>query len=469
MTEEVLPEDSAEAGVFWIQDGNEIAGKLKYTEEGYALGLSAFCFMPKQVEISDGVIRYGGTPDQIAADFSARVIFGRLSDGSLITFLDAHMQPGPDLIFHSFQLFEGHRRLHGAHISGEDEEVEGIRWSWPVAASRVNWTTETEVAGPIPGQLTPWEHDRNAGLTFMTGTPTPLEVLTQDVQSSAAQLLGLWTQKQAPVPLVTEIFLAEHGWCSYVHKEEEEQKLLRSSALLPLEKLGLEQMASWLPLAAKLEPFPYIANLKPTFVQVEAQVLLTALEGLHRRLHSNERPFHEVSVRGVERAMKAARLAGAQALANEGLTDQSAAEKVLRDALSHVDQPSYHERIVQLVNPVLDLAPGVCGPELESWLSIVKKIRNDQSHQLLGTFGAAELGPYFVATTSCKWVLILRILLEMVSPADLREAVRKSKSFMYALANMDEEHVWAEPGALGTFTAARSDSDDHENGNESTQ
>jgi hypothetical protein len=113
---------------------------------------------------------------------------------------------------------------------------------------------------------------------------------------------------------------------------------------------------------------------------------------------------------------------------------------------------------------VLEVAPGVCGPELESWLSIVKKIRNDQSHQLLGTFGAAELGPYFVATTSCKWILILRILLEMVSPEDLRDAVRKSKSFMYALANMDEEHVWAEPGALGTFTAAESEGGDPEKG-----
>ncbi|AOY74420.1 hypothetical protein ARZXY2_4921 (plasmid) [Arthrobacter sp. ZXY-2] len=464
MTDEVFPEHKEQPGVFWVKDGNEIAGTVEYTEDGYTLRLTGFCFPPAQVEIlGDGAIRYGRAPDKIAADFAARVIFGRLSDESLVTFLDAHMQPGPALPFKDRQVLQGQRRLHGAHISGEDEEADGIRWSWPIPASAVKWTTETEVAGPVPGQLAPWTHDQNAGLTFMARTPSPLEMLIQDVQSPAAQLLGLWTQKQAPLPLVTEIFLVGPGWCSYVHKEQEEQKFLRSSALLPLGKLGMEEMASWLVLAAKLDPFPYIANLKPTVVQVDAQVLVTALEGLHRRLHINERPFHEVSVRGVERAMKAARLAGVHALVSEGLTDESVANKVLRDALSYVDQPSYHARIVQLVSPVLEIAPGVCGPELEPWLAIVKKIRNDQSHQLLGTFSAAELGPYFVATTSCKWVLVLRILLEIVSPEDLRGAVRKSQSFMYALANMDEEHVWAEQGALGTFTAVEADSDDHEN------
>ncbi|MFJ4030144.1 HEPN domain-containing protein [Paenarthrobacter sp. NPDC089989] len=461
MTDDVVSEDRTASGVFWVQGGNEVAGAVEFADEGYALRLSGFCFPPKQVEILDGgAIRYGSAPDQIAADFAARVILGRLDDESLVTLLDAHMQPGPDVTSSYAQFFTGKRWLHGAHISGDDEEIHGIRWSWPVLASAVSWTTEAEVPGPVPGQLAPWVHEQKAGLTFKPGNPSPVGVLIQDVQVVAAQLLGLWTQKPVPSPLVTEIYLEAHGWCSYVPEQEKEQKLLRSSALLPLRKLGLKEMASWLALAAKVDPFPYIANFGPSVVQVDAQVLVTALEGLHRRLHSEVRPFHEVSVRGVQRAMKAAREAGIRGLVTEGLTDESIADKVLRDALSYVDQPSYHSRIVELVSPVMEVAPGVCGPELNSWLGIVKKIRNEQSHQLLGAFGSAELGNYFVATISCKWVLVLRILLEIVSPKDLKEAVTRSQSYIYALANMDEEHIWGEPGALGTFSAAGSDSDD---------
>lgn len=115
---------------------------------------------------------------------------------------------------------------------------------------------------------------------------------------------------------------------------------------------------------------------------------------------------------------------------------------MVKAALNHVDQPTYHERIVQLTSPVCEIAPGVCGPELEAWVAIIKQIRNDQSHQLLKNFGGAEHASYFVATTSCRWILALCILLEIVSPDELRSAVAKSQSCMYALANMDEEHIW---------------------------
>ncbi|MDP9936863.1 hypothetical protein J2T11_003231 [Paenarthrobacter nicotinovorans] len=441
------------AGVFWMAGCWEVSGAVEYTEDnGYDLRLSGFCFMPVQVTVlNDTALQFSNDPAHIAADFSPRVILGRLDDGSLVTFMDAHMQPGPEFSIQTSQRFTGKQRLHGAHVSGEEQGITAIRWTWPIPESAISWAAESEVAGPVPGRIGPWSHGGNAGLSFSSQEISSLSTLTQEIQLSSAQLLGLWTQKKPPGPLLTEVFIEDHGWCMYVPRGDEEQGILRRSSFLPLGDLTVEHLATWLPFAAKIDPFPYIANSRSGVIQVDAQVLVTALEGLHRRLHAKTRPFQELSAGAVKRAMDEARAAGVKALADEGFSDDVMANEMLGNVLNHVDQPTYHQRIVQLAAPVCEIAPGICGPDLDLWVKIVKKIRNDQSHQLVSRFGGTEFSSYFVAMISCRWILTLRILLEVTDSNELKAAISKAQNFMFALANMDEEHLWDPPGALDTF------------------
>jgi ApeA N-terminal domain 1 len=441
-------------GNFWIEGGNEVAGYAEIQESGgYTLHLRGFCFVPEQADFTtDGAIGFSADPAKVAADYAPRTLFGKLEDGSLVSFLGAHMEPGPVFSVQILQRFSGQKYVVGAHVKDETEDVRGLRWTWHLPNTDVRWAPEiggVPVSGELSGTVSPWEAGRDAGLNFASASGVPLHKLLMDVLSSCTQLLGIWTGRRPPKVNDIEFRLPDGTWCSYFRPHEGE-RLLRSR-LLPLTDLSLEKVAAWIPLAARINPFPYIVNAPTDVLQVDAQVLATALEGLHRRLYAGDRPFSSLSKRSVGRAMDEARKAGVAALRKEGLPDYDLADRLLRGNLNHVDQPTYQDRLMQLASPVWALAPGLCGPSTVKWAEMIKKVRNDQSHQLLDSFSEPEIAVYYTATLTCRWVLILRILMEFVSIDSLKTALAESDVFLYALANVDGERLWGEFSALATF------------------
>lgn len=432
-------------------------GHVEIQETGrYLLHLKGFCFIPEQADFStDGAIGFSDDPAKIAADYAPRSIFGRLDDGSLISFLEAHMESGPIFSIETLQRFSGQRYVFGAHISDEMESVSGVRWTWDLPSRIAGWSREiggVTVTGELPGTVYSWEFEGSAGLNFEAVPSIPLHRVLKDAVSSCTQLMGLWSGLRPPKVVHIEFRRTDGTWCSYVRPSEEGR--LQRSSLLPLTDLSLQKFSDWIRLAIRIDPFPYIVNAPTNVLQVDAQVLATAIEGLHRSIHAEDRPFSSISKRSVKRAMDEARRAGVAALENEGFAASDLADRLLRGSLNHVDQPTYQDRLLQLAEPVWGLAPGLCGPDPMEWAIMIKQIRNDQSHQLVRSFLENEIAAYFVATITCRWVLLLRILMELVTADGLKAALLASDRFLYALANIDGERLWGEFSALATFRAA---------------
>lgn len=441
-------------GRFWIQGGSEVPGSVVLREDrAFELDLKDFCFDPEQCDRSTpGRIAWSGDPGKIAADYQPRTILGVLEDESKISLLEAHMEPVPPLSVHTLQRFTGQRYVGGAHMATDSDEVQGIRWTWNIASTQTRWAADstTLVENPVRGDLYSWQRGRDVGLEFLPHEPVPLRTLLEEVQSPCSQLLGLWCAKRPPDTTQTEFLVQEDHWVSYTAATHVHSRL-QVTGLLPMRDLKLPVFAWWLPLAAKLDPFHFIANAPMNVLQVDAQVLATALEGIHRRLYDHERPLSPMSKKAVERSMKVARQAGIEALKNEGFNDTALADDLLQGVLNHIDQQSYAERVKQLVVPVANLAPGMFGPDLDEWVAMVKRIRNAQSHQLKVGFDESAVSVYYTASVACRWLLSLTILSKLVPEEHIAAALKESETFQFALANMDGERVWEGFSALATF------------------
>ncbi|MBP2266397.1 hypothetical protein J3A64_001861 [Pseudarthrobacter sp. PvP004] len=439
-------------GTFWVENGPGVAGTLTMGESDYSLELEGFCFQPQSIEIKPGYYSISGDPGAVAADFAPRTVMGELGDGTKVTLLGAHMDT-PDQLFGPLkQKFTGTISVVGAHIKDQEHKISGIRWTWNISPGQAGWLTEDPVHvtdGPLSGTLSPRIQAQSPGLGLQLSTLTELRVARNGAAAAMTQLLVLWTGKTLDVSSM-EIQLEDGRWLTCSPPEKEGGRFTRSS-LLPLNELTLQALARWATVAFKLDPLPYIASASAGVLQIDAQAVASALEGLHRRLHGDNRPLAPLSKAVVKKATRAARDAGVAVLVESGFEDAGLAGKLFTESLNHIDQPSYHQRLTEMAAPVVAMAPGLCGPDLTAWVKAMKDIRNDQSHQMLDHFHEDDVAVYHIASISARWVLRLRILMEFVEPSRLATALKESQSFAFALANMDVENYWEGYSCLQAF------------------
>ncbi|MDN3483552.1 hypothetical protein QMA10_16700 [Arthrobacter sp. APC 3897] len=255
--------------------------------------------------------------------------------------------------------------------------------------------------------------------------------------------------------------LEDGRWCSYIATVSGDPERIRSTNLLPFDELQLATFAKWIQLAQKVDPIPHMVVSAPNILQVDAQMLATALEGLDDRLRSRrEKRFVPVDLAVVKRGKERASEAFASVV--DGLAEAEEAKKRFDDAVIPVGGFNYNDRVLRLASEVSRFAPGLCGagPGGEAWASRVKKVRNAQSHQTLRGFTERDQALYFMVRTTAQWVLWLKLLLAAGADEDsLTLGLRTSRPFLYALANIDAEvkghGVWdVEFSALTTFREA---------------
>jgi hypothetical protein len=432
-----------------------VAGTLQLNEDGsFELELDDFISPPLQSDITKpNVVIQSSDPAKIVADLVPRDIIGTLDDERSVTLFSALMQDATFLFSAAKQSFRGSMTLIGAQLHGERDRVAGIRWTWllPAMADLGNGELSDVVTGAIPGELKAWRHDRGKGFQFTAARATPLQTLRNEVQHSSGQLLGLWTALKVPGVAHTEV-LVEDRWHLLTVQGDDPAALPRST-FMPVQDLSQAMFAAWIPLAHAVEPFPYILNGLSKTLQLDAQVLATGLEGLHRRLYEPGVRLHGVSSRAVERAAREARHAGVKALLQEGYTDEDHAQTVFSETLRHLNQMTYQDRALQLLERVHEIVPSLFGPDLREWVGMVKKIRNHQSHHLVMKLDEPSFARYYVAVESCRWALVLRILLELSPGYDFEAKLAQSDRFSYALANLDREELWEGFSALSEFRA----------------
>lgn len=382
----------------------------------------------------------------IVADFQPRVLWG-LENGRPFTILDARMTI--ELAFGISlppQVYEANHVLWDAHIEAFDTPAEAVRLALPIRW--LGWN-EQETVVLDEGRLSAWSDENHPGLAWVPAQPSSVQELTQQFPTVVTTLFQLWTEKKTSVSSI-EVQIANVGWCTL--KSISAQPTTVTQPLLDLDNLTLEVVGKWLAMAPELGPVPFMAVYGGAPLQSDAQMLATALEGLHRRLHPDANRFQPPPSRGMlDRARRAAVQAAIGVLA--GAVDERSAKAAYDEALGHMGELSYAARITEMLPIVERVAPGLLGPSQASWVKDMKDLRNIQSHGLRNhdDFGDTEVRQYYVFASSGRWVLKILLLLELTSEEHLRLALRDSDRFMFSLANIDREGYWADYSSYSTF------------------
>lgn len=404
---------------------------------------------PRQLNLrrSNGQLTFDlGNPRGVVADFEPRPLWG-LYDGRPFTVLDARMSVEVGGSILPRQIYEAGCILWDAHIEGPYSPAKAVRIAFLLR--RAGWANEDPITSD-QGRLSAWSQENRPGLTWEPSGTYTAHDLTQRFPPILTTLLHLWTGEPTSVCAI-HLRLEEVGWCTLELLHDPTENSNRS--FLDLNKLGLRVVANWLMQAQCLGPLPFLAvgNVGP--LQSDAQMLATALEGLHRRLNPTATRFTaSVTRKQLNRARHQA--SGAAVAALDGIVDATVAKKAYDEALSHVNQPSYAERLAKMLPRIEMLAPGLLGPSLTDWIADMKDLRNVQSHGLQNhdDFGEDEISRYYVMASSGRWALKILLLLALTDDDEqMKSALRNSDQFMYTLANIDRETYWKSFSAYQKF------------------
>ena len=382
----------------------------------------------------------------VVADFQPRPLWG-LEDDRPFTVLDAKMSAASNFMGPPDQVYKASSILWDVHIDGQDSLADAVRHSFSLA--RGGWANSEPITLP-EGRLSPWFHDNRPGLEWEPSTGHTVHNLTERFPTVLTALFHLWTGSPANV-CATQVRIPDRGWCALERFHEAPSTVSRS--FLPFHELDLETVAGWLPKARELGPLPFVAVEDRGVLQVDAQMLAAALEGLHRRIVPDANRFvPKLSRMKLKKARKQATAAGLVAL--DGAVDAELAKTALNEALLHFDEPSYAARLGSMLPRIQRLAPGLLGPSLEGWIQVTKDLRNVQSHGLPADddFGEESISRYYVLSVSMRWALRILLLREITEDdARIRSALEESDKFMFALANIDREKYWKDFSAYETF------------------
>jgi hypothetical protein len=129
-------------------------------------------------------------------------------------------------------------------------------------------------------------------------------------------------------------------------------------------------------------------------------------------------------------------------------------------SFSFFNQPTFAERLRELLPPVEGVAPGLIGHDRDAWVRDVKQARNMEAHRFPRKPAERakyrqRVDDYYVLATSTDWVLRIALLLRLGVPSQLLHArLLDHQPFEYALANMDYSED--PPGSrLAEFRASR--------------
>jgi ApeA N-terminal domain 1 len=220
-----------------------------------------------------------------------------------------------------------------------------------------------------------------------------------------SRLATLCIGKDAPPVSISIASAPDDRWSVVRHPvidgEGDHQQVL--APLMSMDDLGLDGIARWIIRHPSLAPVPaLVSNLSVSIAErtVENQLLELAAtcEGLHRRLYPELR-----------------RMTRRQADKQRRLARDAVDEKYrtwVNQALGHLDQVSYQERLEYLLERVSPVAPEVIGKRSE-WIGQVKNARNGFAHQLLGAgLDVTTIESGNALALSLKWVLTILLLRE---------------------------------------------------------
>jgi hypothetical protein len=466
------PPDAVESpGVFWLDGGPRVRGMLvREGADGHVL-TEGVVREPRSVRFRSGPGWIGmddlGDPKEIVADTVPIPLLGTLDDGRAITLIDAQLRQTEVT---RRQTFHGIRLLDGAHAPDPEATFPAARLALPQPGF---WRglldgpgTATVDLPDVSGSLRAFADDGRLWVELTLRSGLTIFEWERRFWSRCLTLLRLWTDRDLREDHA-QIMTSAGDWSEFVAlRSKHSESFTVHDSLLPPGSLALGTLAKALVLFDKLAPVPDIAarNLVG-HVTLELAVLANAscLEGLHRRCHENSRPFP--SMRGkkvgkVSRAAAEAAVAKAIELGTIGPEDRHASVTRMEEALGFHNEPTFAERLRELLPAVESATPGLIGQNREAWITAVKQARNFEAHRLVEAKGRESYeertDEYYQLAVSIEWVLRISLLLHLgVEPGVLHARLHEHQKFAFTLANMDRSrYPW--PGSrVDEFRASR--------------
>jgi hypothetical protein len=154
-------------------------------------------------------------------------------------------------------------------------------------------------------------------------------------------------------------------------------------------------------------------------------------EGLHRRLWPKDRMM----------SLGQARKTRQQA---QGAVDDSDLQRRVGDALLHLEEPTYAERLHSLTELVTEAVPAATGDTPE-WERRIKAVRNGFAHQTAPRVTATDAGDddewqeYLVLLRTLRWVLTGALLLQTgITASRLGERLQQHEPYRFLLRQARE-------------------------------
>lgn len=330
---------------------------------------------------------------------------------------------GLDIIAH-------HGVTAGPHLNSPEHEFIALRIRISGLGRLSGWPTPTALADG--GHLSLHGADPGAWIQ-LTGLQARSQKLLD--RTFVVPLLSLAKLAMSSQPHLLEMQVQEansHDWRSIYRGAVPGPDVPPPVPLLSIRDLTVEVVAAWLNMVESFDSVPAVIarlvghrdtlDLEPTVLQ-----LTTAAEGLSRRLDLKDRMTVEeakVIQRGaVEGALK---------------VDPSRGEMV-GGYLSHIHEPSFGERLIDLAERADTAVPGITGDRAK-WKKLVYNARNDFAHRAKKVWLSDDaIERYFIVAHSLPWVLRTILLLEAGVPADvLRERTTSNLSYQAFLSNCSE-------------------------------
>ena len=183
------------------------------------------------------------------------------------------------------------------------------------------------------------------------------------------------------------------------------------------------------------------------FLETQALLVTTLLEGLHRRLHQTfqQSKFPGVSASALDSIKQAARRAAKAKAAdrNDSNLDPQQVHTAVMKSVVHFDDVEYIDRATDVITRVSTVLP-----ELTESLSVadlaehMKKSRNEMAHQLLREERESTTARHLrwlIVTHTTPWLLRGLLLLEAgVEPSVINFHHRGNSRYLSACANVTQ-------------------------------
>lgn len=373
---------------------------------------------------------------------------GRLDSGDFVTLIKAQNKGGPGFLFGRPHYIAHYAILGDRTVSGPDQLFSAIRFRFgdPYWLGHLREGESGAAVDSDGSTLSVEAADDGNWLLYIPATPQTLGQLESMVVLGCLTLAELaldqdFTSRDMSVRINDgDAWLSVHGMGANTPPNEFDY-----DTLLSREELTLDRFAKWIPINDTLDGLArVVARPVEGYLQTQALVVTTLLEGLHRRLHDtfNQSKFKDASAKALERIKKDVRDAAKARAADEQNLDPAKVRKAVMDAVSHFEDVDYLERADAVVRRVSAVVPEITESiAIEDLSEQLKNARNEMAHQLLldeekEPFRVRGLRWLLVAQIT-PWLLRSLLLLEAgIEPSVLRRRHLMNNRFLHFQANV---------------------------------